>query len=57
MCSLARPSSEQAAQFAGLVGLKDPVDRLVVAAARATRSRLISIDGAMDGLGVERVRD
>jgi PIN domain nuclease of toxin-antitoxin system len=33
------------------------MDRLVVAAARATRARLISIDGAMDGFGVERVWD
>ncbi|HEX9187484.1 MAG TPA: PIN domain-containing protein [Vicinamibacteria bacterium] len=49
--------ADQAVQFAGLVGLKDPMDRLVVAAARATRSPLISIDEALDGFGVERVWD
>lgn len=49
--------AEQAQEFAGLRGLKDPMDRLVVAAARATRSRLVSVDDAMDGFGVERVWD
>jgi PIN domain nuclease of toxin-antitoxin system len=48
---------DQALEFAGLVGLKDPMDRLVVAAARATGSRLVSIDDALDGFGVERVWD
>ena len=33
------------------------MDRLVVAAARATRSRLVSVDDALDGFGVERVWD
>jgi PIN domain nuclease of toxin-antitoxin system len=49
--------AEQASEFVGLVGLKDPMDRLVVAAARATGSRVVSVDGALDGFGVERVWD
>jgi len=49
--------ADQASEFVGLVGLKDPMDRLVVAAARATRSRVVSADGALDGFGVERVWD
>lgn len=49
--------AEQAQEFAALRGLKDPMDRLVVAAARATRSRLLSIDDTMDGYGVERLWD
>jgi PIN domain nuclease of toxin-antitoxin system len=36
--------AEQALQFAGLVGVKDPIDRLVLAAARAASARLVSID-------------
>jgi PIN domain nuclease of toxin-antitoxin system len=49
--------ADQALEFAGLVGVKDPMDRLVVAAARATRSPVISVDDALDGFGVERVWD
>lgn len=49
--------AEQALEFAGLVGIRDPVDRMVLAAARATRSRLLSVDEALDGFGVERVWD
>lgn len=48
---------EQAEEFASLVGVKDPMDRLVLAAARATRSRLVSSDDVHDGHGVERVWD
>ena len=47
----------QAQEFDGLVGIRDPMDRLVVAAARATGSRLVSADDALDGFGVERVWD
>jgi PIN domain nuclease of toxin-antitoxin system len=47
----------QALEFAALVGVKDPMDRLVLAAARAIRARLISADGKLDGFGVERVWD
>ena len=49
--------ADQAAEFAALVGVKDPMDRLVLAAARATGSRLVSSDDAFDGFGVERVWD
>ncbi len=49
--------ADQALEFAGLVGVKDPMDRLVLAAARATHSRLVSADGRLDGFGVERVWD
>ena len=49
--------AEQAAAFAGLVGVKDPMDRLVVAAARATLSPVLSVDAALDGFGVERIWD
>jgi len=47
---------EQAMEFAALAGIRDPMDRLVAAAARATRARLISADKAFDGT-LERVWD
>lgn len=49
--------ADQAVEFAALVGVRDPMDRLVLSAARATRSRLVSSDAALDGFGVERVWD
>jgi PIN domain nuclease of toxin-antitoxin system len=49
--------AEQAVEFAALVGIPDPMDRLVLAAARVSRSRLVSIDSVFDGRGVERVWD
>lgn len=49
--------AEQALAFAGLIGVKDPIDRLVLAAARATAARLLSIDAALDGFGVQRIWD
>jgi PIN domain nuclease of toxin-antitoxin system len=49
--------AEQAAEFVALFGVKDPLDRLVLAAARATRSRPVSTDDHLDGQGVERVWD
>jgi PIN domain nuclease of toxin-antitoxin system len=49
--------TDQALEFAGLVGLKDPMDRLVVAAARVARCPVASVDDALDGFGVERVWD
>ena len=49
--------ADQAVEFAALVGVKDPMDRLVLAAARATRSRLVSSDDLLDGFGVERLWD
>jgi len=48
---------DQAAEFALLVGVSDPMDRLILAAASVTGSRLISIDEIFDGFGVERVWD
>ena len=47
--------TDQALELAGLVGLKDPMDRLLVAATRATGLRVVSVDDALDGFGVERV--
>jgi PIN domain nuclease of toxin-antitoxin system len=46
---------EQALGFASLPAVRDPMDRLILAAARATSSRLLSADKALDGHGVERV--
>ena len=48
---------EQAVEFATLPGLRDPMDRLIVAAAIATGSRLISSDEKLDGYGVDRIWD
>ncbi len=49
--------AEQAVEFGGLLGVKDPMDRLVLAAARATLSPVLSIDDALDGFGVRRIWD
>jgi PIN domain nuclease of toxin-antitoxin system len=43
-------------EFAALAGMKDPMDRLVLAA-RATGARLVSADPVFDGHGVERIWD
>lgn len=48
---------EQAMAFASFPAIRDPMDRLILAAARATGSRLVSADGALDGQGVERIWD
>jgi len=48
---------EQSAEFAALVGVKDPMDRLVLAAARVTGASLVSADDVFDGHGVERIWD
>jgi len=48
---------EQAMEFGSLIGVRDPMDRLVLAAARVTRSRLVSVDPALEGHGVERIWD
>jgi PIN domain nuclease of toxin-antitoxin system len=47
--------ADQALEFAGLLGVEDPMDRLVLAAARATSSPVLSVDDALDGFGVDRV--
>jgi PIN domain nuclease of toxin-antitoxin system len=48
---------EQALEFGSLSGIRDPMDRMIVSAARATGSRLISNDESLDGFGVERLWD
>jgi PIN domain nuclease of toxin-antitoxin system len=48
---------EQCLEFAALVGVKDPMDRLIAAAARVTHSRLVSADAVFDRAGVVRVWD
>jgi PIN domain nuclease of toxin-antitoxin system len=48
---------EQALEFATLTGIKDPIDRLVAAAARATQSSLISADEGLPNGVVSRVWD
>jgi PIN domain nuclease of toxin-antitoxin system len=48
---------EQAIAFASFPAIRDPMDRLILAAARATGSKLVSADGALDGHGVERIWD
>ncbi len=49
--------NDDSARVLGPRPVRDPMDRLVVAAARATRSRLMSADETLDGHGVERVWD
>jgi PIN domain nuclease of toxin-antitoxin system len=45
--------TEQAIEFGALPAIHDPMDRLIVAAARVTGSRLVTIDGSLEGHGVE----
>jgi len=47
----------QSLAFAELAPVKDPMDRLILAAARALGAPLISADGALDGRGVTRIWD
>ena len=49
--------AEQALEFAAHQGIKDPMDRLVFAAARVAEAKLLSSDGVFDGRGIERVWD
>lgn len=48
---------EQAVEFGSLPGIRDPMDRLIAAAAQAIGARLISADEVFDGLGIERIWD
>jgi len=48
---------EQTMAFGSFPAVRDPMDRLILAAARATGSRLVSADEALDGQGVERIWD
>ena len=49
--------AEQALEFGALVGIKDPMDRMVLAAARVSGAKLVSSDAVFDGRGVERLWD
>jgi PIN domain nuclease of toxin-antitoxin system len=49
--------AEQALEFAAHRGIKDPMDRLVFAAARVAGGKLLSSDGVFDRRGIERVWD
>ena len=40
--------TEQCLEFGALIGIKDPMDRLVAAAARVVHARLISADAIFD---------
>ena len=46
---------EQALAFGAFSSVRDPMDRLILAASRATRSRLVSRDARLDGHGIERL--
>lgn len=48
---------EQGVEFGALATLRDPMDRMIVAAARVTGSRLVTADMALAGHGVETVWD
>jgi PIN domain nuclease of toxin-antitoxin system len=48
---------EQALAFATLPGVKDPMDRLIAAAARALDAPVISRDETYDGAGIPRTWD
>ncbi len=49
--------AEQALEFAAHRGIRDPMDRLVLAAAQVAGGTLISADSVFDGRGIERVWD
>lgn len=48
---------EQALEFAALVGIKDPMDRLILSAARVSGGSLVSSEEVFDGTGIERLWD
>jgi len=48
---------EQAVEFGALAAVRDPMDRLILAAARVVQARLVSSDESLEGYGVERVWD
>lgn len=48
---------EQAIEFGALPAIRDPMDRMIVAASRTTGSRLLSADDGLRGHGVEVVWD
>jgi PIN domain nuclease of toxin-antitoxin system len=48
---------EQTVEFGALPAVRDPMDRMILAAARVTGSKLVSADAALDGHGVGRIWD
>lgn len=48
---------EQALEFGSLASVRDPLDRVILAAARVTNSRLVSADDELEDHGIERVWD
>ena len=50
-------SVDQVMEFGALAGIRDPMDRLIVAAARALNASLITADDALGGHGVPTVWD
>jgi PIN domain nuclease of toxin-antitoxin system len=54
---LAPLDAAQCLEFAPLVGVHDPMDRLVLAATRALGAALLSADEVFDGRGIERIWD
>lgn len=48
---------EQCLAFSTLAGIRDPMDRLIAASARALGLPLVSADAAFDSAGVERAWD
>lgn len=48
---------EQALEFDRLPAVKDPMDRLILAAARVTGSKLVTVDDSLGDQGVEILWD
>ena len=44
---------EQAIEFGAVPTIRDPMDRLILAAARVTGSRLVTVDDSLGGYGVD----
>jgi len=44
---------EQAFEFGAVPTIRDPMDRLILAAARVTGSRLVTVDDSLGGYGVD----
>lgn len=49
--------ADQAIEFGALPAIRDPMDRMIAAAVRATGSRLVSADRALAAAGVDTVWD
>jgi PIN domain nuclease of toxin-antitoxin system len=55
--AVAALDTAQALEFAPLVGVLDPMDRLILAATRTLGASLLSADEIFDGRGIERIWD